>query len=190
MATAPLTVVVSLSNAAFSPPPSQINLPIFNINTNGAPITSTTTDVSGTVSITSADGTTSYLPGSGDTDNTATFHVHGNTTAAMPKLPYEMKLGTSIDLLSLMGLQCPYIKGSNTPICDKSKTYILLANYDDKSLLHDWAASALANAIPYGNGSNGYLSEAPGSPTPSGTTVLMPWAPHSLFVELFLNGTV
>ena len=69
---------------------------------------------------------------------------------------------------------------------------MLLANYDDKTLLRDWAASALANAIPYGGD---YLDETPvpsgntGSiPTPSGTSTLMPWAPHSLFVELYLNG--
>ena len=184
----PLTVVVSLSNTAFSPSSSQINLPIVTINTSGVPITSKTVDVNGTISITSADGATTYLPGSSDTDNTAIFHVHGNTTAVMPKLPYEMKLGTSVDLLNLMGLQCGYVTSSGKPACDKSKTYVLLANYDDKSLLRDWAASALANAIPYGNGSNGYLSEAPGSPTPSGTSVLMPWAPHSIFVELYLNG--
>jgi len=51
--------------------------------------------------------------------------------------------------------------------------------------LRDWAASALANAIPIGNG---YLDSPAGSPTPSGTSKLMPWAPHSLFVELYLNG--
>ncbi|HTV08966.1 MAG TPA: CotH kinase family protein [Candidatus Aquilonibacter sp.] len=185
MVTAPLTVVVSLSNPTFLPSAAQINLPILNINTDNVPIVSKTTDVSGTISITSADGSTTYLPGSGDTDNTATFHVHGNSTAQMPKLPYEMKLGTSVDLLSLLGVQCGYVNSSGKPTCDKSKTYVLLANYDDKSLLHDWAASALANAIPYGNG---YLSEAAGSPTPSGTSALMPWAPHSIFVELYLNG--
>jgi hypothetical protein len=187
-ATAPLTLIVSLSNPSFSPSADQINLPILDINTDDVPITSKTTDVSGTISITSADGSTTYLPGGSDTDNTATFHVHGNTTALMPKLPYEMKLGTSVDLLNLLGVQCGYVTSSGKATCDKSKTYVLLANYDDKSLLHDWAASYLANAIPYGNGSNGYLSETPGSPTPSGTSALVPWAPHSIFVELFLNG--
>jgi CotH protein len=187
-ATAPLTVVVSLSNPTFSPAAGQINLPILNINTNNVPIDSKTTDVSGTISITSADGSTTYLPESSDTDNTATFHVHGNTTAQMPKLPYAMKLGTSIDLLNLLGVQCGYVTGSGKATCDKSKSYILLANYDDKSLLRDWAASSLANAIHFGDGSNGYLSEPALSPTPSGTSALMPWAPHSTYVELFLNG--
>lgn len=186
--TAPLALTVSLSNTGFAPAPGQIDLPILKIDTGSIPIVSTETDVSGTVSITSADGSTTYLPGKSDTDNTATFHVHGHTTAQMPKLPYAMKLGTSVDLLSLLGVKCPYLTSSGKATCDKSKSYVLLANYDDKSLLRDWAASALANAIPYGDGTNGYLSEAPGSPTPGGTDVLMPWAPHSLFVELFVNG--
>lgn len=177
----PMTLVVSLSNPAFTPDPSKINLPIVTINTSGTPVTSKTVNVPGTVSITSADGQTVYLAAG----STATFHVHGNSTAEMPKLAYEMKLSTSTDLFSTMGLTCPYVTGAGKPICDKSKTYLLLANYDDKTFLRDWAASALANAIPIGNG---YLDSPADSPTPSGTSKLMPWAPHSLFVELYLNG--
>lgn len=172
-----------ISNPAYVP--TTINLPIVNINTNGVPIVSKTTDVTGTIAITSPDGQTSYLPNSDDGDNTATFHVHGNTTALMPKLPYKVKLNTSLDLLGTMGLSCPYVTSKGKPVCDKSKSYVLLANYDDKTLLRDWAASALANAIPLGNG---YLSSPKNSPSPSGTSTLMPWAPHSLFVELYVNG--
>ncbi len=184
-ATSTLQLTVSLANPTFAPSSSQINLPIVTINTSGTPITSTTTDVPGTITITSADGETPYLPNSSDSDNTATFHVHGHSIAAMPKLPYEMKLNTSLDLLNTMGLSCPYVTSSGKAACDKSKTYILLANYDDKSLLRDWTASALANAIPL---TTPYLTSPAGSPSPSGTSVLMPWAPHSLFVELYLNG--
>ena len=104
----------------------------------------------------------------------------------MPKLAYHVSLNTSLDLLNVMGLQCPYVtNGKAKPACDKSKSYILLANYDDKTLLRDWSASALANAIPIGNG---FLSSPADSPSPSGTAALMPWAAHSLFVELYLNG--
>lgn len=181
----PMTLTVSLSNPTYEPSPSQINLPIVTINTDGQPVVSKTVDVSGTITITSADGQTSYLPNSSDSDNTATFHVHGTSTSVMPKLPYEFKLGTSIDLLHTMGLSCPYTTSSGKPTCDKSKTYILLANYDDKTFLRDWAASALANAIPIGNG---YLGSSASSPSPSGSSTLMPWAPHSLFVEVYLNG--
>lgn len=183
-ATAPLTLTILLSNPSFAPTPDQINLPIVRIDTGGTPITSTETSVSGTITITSADGKTTYLPNASDSDNTATFHVHGNSTAEMQKKPYNIKLKTSLDLLSTMGLYCPYNKDPSQSTCDKSKSYILLANYDDKTLLHDWAASALANAIPMGGD---YLSSASGSPSPSKSAQL-PWAPHSLFVELYLNG--
>lgn len=184
-ATTPVAVTISLSNASFVPAAADINLPIVNINTNGVGIVSKTTDVPGTITVTSADGQKSYLPNAGDSDDTATFHVHGNSTAVMPKLPYHVKLNTSLDLLGTMGLTCPYVTSSGKPTCDKSKSYILLANYDDKTFLRDWSASSLANAIPIGNG---YLDSPPNSPTPSGTSTLMPWAPHSLFVELYLNG--
>jgi hypothetical protein len=180
-----MTLTVSLSNASYSPPSSNLNLPIVTINTNGAPIADKTTDVPGTITITSADSQTSYLPNASDSDNSGTFHLHGETTAVMPKKPYHVKLNTSLDLLNTMGLTCPYVTSSGKKTCDKNKSFILLANYDDKTFLRDWAASALANAIPIGNG---YLNSPADSPTPSGTSVLMPWAPHSLFVELYLNG--
>jgi CotH kinase protein/Bacterial Ig-like domain (group 3) len=181
-----LSLTVSISNPSFAPAASAINLPIVNINTNGAAIVNTTTDVPGTITITSADTKTSYLPNASDTDNTATFHVHGHTTADMPKLPYHISLTTSLDLLYTMGLPCPYVtSGKAKPTCDKSKSFLLLANYDDKTFLRDWSASALANAIPIGNG---YLNEPANSPSPSGTSALMPWASHSLFVELYVNG--
>jgi hypothetical protein len=181
----PMALTVSISNPSYAPAPSQINLPIVTINTSGQPVVSKTVDVPGTITITSANGQTSYLPNSSDTDNTAVIHVHGHSTTYMPKLAYEFKLTTSLDLLDTMGLVCPYVTSKGKATCDKSKTYVLLANYDDKDLLRDWSASALANAIPIGNG---YLNSPADSPSPSGTSTLMPWASHSLFVELYLNG--
>jgi len=150
------------------------------------PIVDETTEVPGTITITSADGQTTFLPNASDSDNTATFHVHGNSSAEEPKTPYHVKLTTSIDLLYTMGLNCPYVTDTKAnPTCDKSKSYVLITNYDDKTLLRTWAAGYLANSIPIGNG---YLNEPADSPSPSGTNVLMPWAPHSLFVELYVNG--
>ena len=184
-ASAPIAVTVSINNPAFQPAASKINLPILRIDTGGAAIADKTTDVPGTVTITSADGQTSFLPGVAGTDNTATFHIHGNTTAEMPKKPYHVKLNTGTDLLAGMGLPCGYVTGSGKATCDKSKSYILLANYDDKTMLRDWAASALANSIPIGGA---FLGEAASSPSPSGTATLLPWAAHSLFVETYLNG--
>jgi hypothetical protein len=184
--TFPISITVSISNPSFAPAASAINLPIVTINTNGVPIQDKTTDVPGTITITSADGQTSYLPNSSDSDNTGTFHLHGNSTTMMPKLPYHVKLTTSLDLLNQMGLSCPYVTNTKgKAACDKSKSFILLANYDDKTFLRDWSASALANAIPIGGQ---YLNSPANSPSPGGSTALMPWAPHSLFVELYLNG--
>lgn len=182
-ATSSLALTVSLENPNFVP--GQVNLPVVTINTNGVGIVDETTEVPGTITITSPDGTVSYLPGAAGSDNTATFHIHGNSTASMPKKAYHVKLNTSTDLLTGLGLSCGYVTSSNSPVCDKSKSYVLLANYDDKSLLRDWSASALSNAIP--NGGN-YLSLATGSPTPTGTSTLSTWAPHSIFVEMYLNG--
>lgn len=185
LATATLSLSVSLNHASYLPDPQSIDLPIVTINTGGVAILSKTTNVSGTITVTSADGGTTYFPSSSNTDNTATFHIHGNSSAMMPKVPYAVKLTSGLDLMTTLGVQCPYVNSKGKQVCDKSKSYILLANYDDKTFLRDWAASALANAIPIGNG---YLDESADSPTPSGTTTLMPWAPHSLFVELYVNG--
>ncbi len=182
-ANSPLSLTISISDSSFAP--ATIDLPIVNINSDGVDIIDKITNVPGTIDVTSPDGQTSYLPNASSPDNTATFHVHGTTTAGMPKLPYHISLTTSVDLLSLMGFPCPYVSDKGKPVCDKSMSYLLLANYDDKTLLRNWAASALANAIPIGNG---YLDAAANSPTPSGTAALMPWAPHSLFVELYVNG--
>ena len=185
--TSSFTLTVSLTNPAYTP--TAVDLPIVNIDTSGTPIVDKTTDVAGTIVITSADGSTTYLPSATNTDDTATFHLHGNSTLSMPKKAYHVKLHSSLDLLGVMGLSCPYVTGKGKPTCDKSKSFILLANYDDKTLLRDWAASALANAIPYGGN---YLSQVATAgttpPSPSGTSTVMPWAPHSLFVELYLNG--
>jgi hypothetical protein len=183
-ATSTISLIVSISNPSFAPTPAELNLPVLRIDTGGQPIVDKTTEIPGTVTIASADGQTSYLPSSSNTDDTATLHLHGNSTLLMPKLAYHLKFNTSMDILTAMGVSCPYATNKGNPVCDKSKSYILLANYDDKTLLRDWSASALANAIPMGNG---YLSSPTGSPSPSGTSTLMPWAPHSVFVELYLN---
>ncbi len=184
--TTTITLVVSLTNPSFAP--SKMNLPIVKIDTGGVPLLDKVTEVPGTITITAPDGT-AYLPSATNPDNTGTFRLRGNTTMLMPKKPYNIKLTTSLDLLSVLGLTCPYVTSTGASICDKSKSYVLLANYDDKSLLRNWAADALANAIPVGGN---YLSEKATdgtvAPSPSGTATTMPWAPHSVFVEVYLNG--
>lgn len=186
VATVSIPLTISLSNAAFAPSASQINLPTLSINTGNAGVTSKTVKVPGTMTITSADGSTVYIPSATITDNTVTIAVHGNSTAQMPKLAYNLDLNTSADLLTALGLNCGYVTSSGKATCDKNTHYVLLANYADKSMLRDWAASALALSIPSGSP---YLSLPAGSPTPTGTTTLSWWAPHSIFVEMYLNGS-
>lgn len=183
LASSSLPLIVSLANPSYLP--SRSSLPVLRIDTGGASIVDKITEVAGKLTLSSADGTKSFLPGLAGGDSTATFHLHGNSTSLMPKLAYHVKLNTSADLLSAMGLNCGYVTGSGSPVCDKSKSFVLLADYDDKTLLRDWSASALALSIPNGKG---YLASPAGSPTPSGSSTIVPWAPHSVFVELYLNG--
>ncbi|HEY0163154.1 MAG TPA: CotH kinase family protein [Edaphobacter sp.] len=175
-ATGALSLVISVNNPAFVP--KTLNLPVVRIDTKGVAVTSKDVDVPGTVTITSPEGQT-YLA-----ESTATFHVHGNSSAGFPKKPYNMKFDTGIDLLHMMGLECGYVNGSGDSVCDKSKSYILLANYDDKTMLRDWAAFDLADRFQSGGD---YLAYTPDSPTPTGTDELKWWVPHSLFVEVYLN---
>ncbi len=97
IASSTMSLTVSLTNPTYTPDTSKINLPIVKIDSSGTPIVDKTTEVPGTITITSADGQTSYLPNGSDSDNTATFHLHGQSTAAMPKKPYHVKLNTSLE---------------------------------------------------------------------------------------------
>ncbi|CAM5783381.1 hypothetical protein CCAE64S_01145 [Castellaniella caeni] len=119
------------------------------------------------------------------TDAAASIHVRGNTTRDMPKKPYTLKLSRKTDLMRRLGIDCGYRLSPTQTGCNESKRYVLLANWADKSLLRNWAAFQLARSIPIGAP---FLDSPPGSPTPSGSQALMPWAPHSAFVALYLNG--
>ena len=72
----------------------------------------------------------------------------GNTTWSYPKKPYKIKLNSKTDLLG---------KG-------KSKRYVLLANWMDRTLLRNDVAFELARRTS------------------------LPWTPSGEFVELFING--
>ncbi|CAH9019242.1 CotH kinase family protein [Candidatus Nitrosacidococcus sp. I8] len=184
-----IALTISISDPAFVL--LEANLPILRIDTNNSAPILDGTYINGNITITSADGE-SYLPNSTHADSTGKFKVHGNSTVNMPKLSYTIKLSKKMDVLSTMGFDCGYVdKDSGQPTCGSKKTYFLLANYDDKTFLRNWSAFWLANHIPYGGD---YLDETliPTGytgviPTPSGTSELMPWAPHSLFVALYLN---
>ncbi len=119
-------------------------LPIVYINTNGnQSITSKIDSVVGTVSIDS--NTTHFASYTGS----AYYFVHGNTTAGFPKLPYKMILDSKSPLLGM----------------PTATNWILLANYDDKTLLRNYLAFQL-----------GHMFE-------------MQWTPSSQFVEVVLNGS-
>jgi hypothetical protein len=140
------TATVHLTLASPNPSfvPAKIDLPTLELTTdNAAPINSLINYVTGSVSITPApSGTDAAYSG------TMTIRGHGNTTWLLPKKPYKLKLDSKASLLGMPA----------------GKDWVLLANYDDKSLLRDQVAFEV------------------------GRRVGMAWTPNSRFVELFLNG--
>jgi hypothetical protein len=142
-ASANLSLTISGTNADFVP--TSTDLPVLQITTAaGAAIASTDTYVTGTVSITPGTANTKDVAYSGPME----IKGHGHTTWAMPKKPYKIKLDSKSALLGM----------------PTQKNWVLLANYDDKSLLRNAAALY------------------------AGTFTKLAWSPHSRFVELYLNG--
>ena len=140
------TASVQLTLASPNPNfvPAKMDLPVLEITTdNAAPIVSLINYVSGSVSITPA-------PSGTDVAYSGTMQIrgHGNTTWLLPKKPYKLKLDSKASLLGMPA----------------GKTWVLLANYDDKSLLRDQVAFEVGRRLG------------------------MAWTPNSRFVELFLNG--
>jgi hypothetical protein len=124
--------------------PATIDLPVVYLSTDGqAPIVSETDYVSGSFGVTP-------IPSSSDVAYSGTMEIrgHGNSTWLLPKKPYKVKLDAKASLLGMAS----------------AKDWILLANYDDKSLLRDQVAFEVGRRLG------------------------MAWTPNSRFVELFLNG--
>jgi CotH kinase protein len=140
------SVGVSLTIAGQNPNyvPTKMDLPVLAITTDsGAPVTSTTEYLTGNVTITPpASSTDASFAG------TMQIRGHGNTTWALPKKPYKLKLDSKAGLLGMA----------------PGKTWVLLANYDDKSLLRDQVAFEVSRRLG------------------------MAWTSNSRFVELFFNG--
>lgn len=88
------------------------------------------------------------LPGNGG-EMTGQIRGRGNTTWTLPKKPYRLKLDEKVSLLGMPA----------------DKSWVLLANYTDKSMLRN--ATALQMATMDGEG----------------------YAPHAHFVELMFNGS-
>jgi hypothetical protein len=143
-ASAALSFTTSLSNVSFNPDPGSTGLPVVQITTTGGvPITSRDLYVTGSVTI--VPGT--QTPGVGYT-GTMQIKGHGHSTWGMPKKPYKIKLDSKASLLGM----------------PSNKSWVLLANYDDKTMLRDYIASELSDRLG------------------------LPWASHSGYVELYLNG--
>ena len=137
-----LDLEMVLDNPSFKP--AKTDLPTLDLETDdAAPIVSEDDYINGTLTIVD--------PNNKKNDYTGTLEVkgHGNTTWIMPKKPYRIKLDSKSGLLGM----------------PSEKNWILLANYDDKTMLRDALASEISNITG------------------------LPWAPRSVFVEMTLNGT-
>jgi hypothetical protein len=135
------SVGVNLTIAGQNPNylPTKMDLPVLTITTDsGAPVTSETDYLNGNITITPPATST-------DASFAATMQIrgHGNTTWILAKKPYKVKLDNKAGLLGMA----------------PGKTWILLANYDDKSLLRDQVAFETSRRLG------------------------MAWTPNSRFVE-------
>jgi hypothetical protein len=132
---------VDLSNPSFKP--VKTDLPTIDIETAG------NVDVTSEDDYTDATMTLTDPANSGNNySGNLTIKGHGNSTWVMPKKPYRIKLPSKGKLLGM----------------PSEKNWVLLANYDDKTMLRDALASQISNITG------------------------APWAPRSAFVELTLNG--
>jgi hypothetical protein len=139
-----LTLEVYLSTPAFAPDAADINLPVISITTtDAAPVVSKDDYLTASMTITPPAGSSSA-----SYSGTLQIKGHGNTTWSMPKKPYKLKLNSKAALLGM----------------PSNKDWILLANYDDKSLLRDYVSYELGNRVGFA------------------------WSPRSVFAELYLNG--
>lgn len=96
------------------------NLPSVHVKTSIGERTLTSTngkDEAAHITIINKDGSYEYV----DVENKSEIKVRGNATKAYAKKPFQIKLDTKTDLYGM----------------GESKTWILLANYDDQSLIRN-----------------------------------------------------
>ena len=137
----PIALNVILENPAYVP--VKTALPIFTITTvAAAPVTSKDDYVDATLTVSNGSKKSYAYTG------TMGIKIHGNSTAEMPKKPYRLNLDSKAALLGF----------------NSTSNYILLADYDDKTLLRNDVAL--------------HMSELFG----------MFWTPNNTFVEVYLNG--
>jgi hypothetical protein len=124
--------------------PTTTNVPVIKITTtNSVAVTSKDDYVDGHMTLTPVSGS-SYPT----VDTDLEIKGHGNTSWAWAKKPYKIKLSSKTAMLGM----------------PQQKNWVLLANFDDKSLIRNDLAFEL------------------------GKRVGLAWSPRSQFVELYLNG--
>jgi hypothetical protein len=132
---------VSLENPSYTP--STITLPVMQINTvDQAPIVSEDDYVDATLTITDSNNPSNNYSG------TMGIKGHGNSTWVMPKKPYRLNLDSKAPLLGMTS----------------DSNWILLANYDDKSMLRTSLAFQISQIMG------------------------MAWTPSTAFAEVYING--
>ncbi len=135
-------IVSTNGNTSFVP--TTTDLPVVRLTTaNGAPVTSKDDYINGHMTLTPASGSSGAA-----VDSDLEITGHGNTSWSWSKKPYKIKLS---DKTSLLGMPA-------------QKNWVLLANFDDKTLMRDDVAFELSRRVG------------------------MAWTPRSQFVELYLNG--
>jgi len=140
-ASAQWNVNVVLENKTFEP--AKNFLPVLKITTTGgAAVTSKDDYVTAAMTIT--DTTTPANNYSG----TLGIKGHGNSTWGMPKKPYRLNLDSKAPLLGMTS----------------NSNWILLANYDDKTMLRNDVSFKMSDLFG------------------------MAWTPNSMFVEMYMNG--
>ncbi|HEY0306539.1 MAG TPA: CotH kinase family protein [Acidobacteriaceae bacterium] len=131
---------IVLENPSFTP--ASTDLPVLTINTtDGAPVDSTDDYVDATLSISDPSNPANNYTG------TMGIKGHGNSTWPMPKKPYRLNLDDKAPLLGMTS----------------DSNWILLANYDDKSMLRTDVSFEMSKMFG------------------------LAWTPNTAFVEVFLN---
>lgn len=119
------------------------NIPTLYINTNGVSITSKENYVPGTVTVASDDAEVAI------TDVSMGIRGRGNSTWGMAKKPYRIKFDKKINFLNQNA---------------KAKSWVLLANYADKTLMRNGVAFEISRFID------------------------LEFSPSAVFVDVVLNG--
>ena len=128
------------SSSVQEPAPSTLHgksaLPLLRIDSGAVPTDDDSSQVRGTMVLASADGQSSYLPGSAGTDNTIVLHPlsDGARSASRPSLSIE--LSTPADLLGAVGTKCAAERPSSLSACNKSRYFALLALEGSEPNLH------------------------------------------------------